>query len=91
MVCKYCADIIENRRNRVNEVFCSHECFIDYDLSLELYEQQATFFRTRIGVLRQMKYRLYYLRRPHKLAEFDQRIDSYRQELELVYSKLSEV
>ena len=91
---KRCRKIIRNKYNIVkgnNKVFCSHNCFIEYDLRLMKYELEAAFIRTRIGVLRQMMYSLYYLRRPYKLAEFKKRIKDYRQNLELVYNKLAEV
>jgi hypothetical protein len=96
MICrnKDCLKTITNKRNAVHaesQVFCSHNCFVSHDLSKEKCELTIDFLRTRIGVLRQMKYKLYYLRRPHKLAEFDNRIKAYRQQLENVYTELKDI
>jgi hypothetical protein len=91
---KQCKKEIKNRRNAVHaedEVFCSHNCFIEHDLSKEKCEERVAFIRTRIGVLRTMKLSLYYLRRPHRLAEFDKRIEAYRQDLEKVYTELRSI
>ena len=90
---KQCNKPISNKRNAVHankKVFCSHNCFIEHDLSIEKCELEAAFIKTRIGVLRQMKLSLYYLRRPHKLEEFNKRINDYRQDLKLLYNKVNE-
>ena len=94
MTCRNCQKIITNPRNAVNaenEVYCCSECFLTRDLKLEQKETLIEFIQTRIGVLRQMKMKMYYLTRPAKSVELDIRIQAYRQDLDKVYNELKAI
>lgn len=91
---KLCSKALTNPRNIVkgdDNIFCSHGCFLIHDAKLECAEERITFIRTRIQVLRQMRYQLYYIRRPVKTADIDRRIAAYRIDLESEYQKIKEI
>lgn len=86
---KACNKSIHNKRNAVHadeKVFCSHDCFITYDLKLEKVEDEISFIRTRIGVIQKMSRETYALNKPHKQAEMADKINAYRMRLESLYA-----
>jgi hypothetical protein len=89
-----CSQVIRNKRNAVvaeNMPYCSHNCFLVRDNDLERHEVHIQFLRTRIGVLRQMLKQLYYIHHPLKSKAVEERIEAYRQLLQLAYNEIRKV